>query len=297
MNVIDTYVIKYITCFLTKDELYAFRETCKIFELIIFEMLQQYDKKKGFILKSISPPSSVYIVQTRSLLEWAQLHKGFMYDSDMLIGCVQNEDIDTLRYILNDCTYTDNFKNLTYIMDNAVRKGNLEIVKCLRKSGFRWSYNSINIAVEYVGSNDICWNNKYFRLVEYLLFNDSGYNRNTTSVAAKHGNLELLKYLIENDCEYNKVTFSKAVMSDNLEVLKYLKKIKCAYSKDIFKYAINKNNFEAIDWLLKNKFRQPENLSEYAIETGNMDMYIYLLKRGCSYDPDSVGYNMVRELL
>ena len=297
MDNLDTYIIKYITCFLSKDELYAFKETCKIFNKIILDMLEQYKKKKGFALKCIVAPSSIYIVHTRALLDWAKIHRYFKYDSNMLIGCVQNDDFNNLRYICEECTYIEDFKTNTYIIDSALRKGNLEIVKYLRSQGFDWGYNSFNAAVECVGSNDIHGNNKYYKLIEYLIFNYCRFNRKTSAVAARYGNLELLMWLVDNGCEVNKLTFGKAVTCDNVNVLKYLKKIKCTYSKNIYENAINANNIKAIDWLLKNNFQQPENVAEYAFDIGNMDMYIFLLKKGCTYDRDSGAYNSVRELL
>ena len=297
MDTLDTYTIKYITCFLSSDELYSLKEACKLFNRTILDMLEQYKKKKGFILKCITPPSSIYIVQSLDLLEWAKMHIGFKYDSNMIIGCVQNEDMNILRYICEDCAYLEDFKTNTYIIDSALRKGNLEIVKYLRNRGFDWGYNSFNVAVEYVGANDICGNNKYYKLIEYLIFNYCRFNRKTTSVAARYGNLELLKYLVDNGCEVNKLTFGKAVTTDNLDVLKYLKKIKCAYSKNIYENAINANNIKAVNWLIKHNFQQPENVAEYAFDIGNMDIYLHLLKKGCTYDPDSTSYNLVRELL
>jgi hypothetical protein len=297
MDNLDTYTIKYITCFLSGDELYAFKETCKLFNQTILDMLEQFEKKKGFVLNCIRHPTSIYIAQTMPLLEWAKMHNGFRYDSNMLIACVQNEDIDILRYICDDCTHLDDFKSNAYIIDSALRKGNLEIVKYLRNKGFDWGYNSFNVAVEYVGVNDIRANNKYYKLIEYLIFNYCRFNRKTSAVAARHGNLELLKCLVDNGCEFNKLTFAKAVTNDNLDVLKYLKKIKCAYSKNIYESAINANNIKAVNWLIKNNFQQPENVAEYAFDIGNMDMYIHLLKKGCAYDVDSAAYNSVRELL
>jgi len=115
------------------------------------------------------------------------------------------------------------FKLSAEIFEAAATKGNLEIMKWLKKMNCPWN----------------AW-------VFYY--------------ATEHDSLDNMKWLKENGCPWNGETFVAAVRNGNLDNLKWLKENGCPVDSRTFYYAAEQGDPENLNWLKENF---EDSISEY----------------------------------
>ncbi len=176
---------------------------------------------------------------------------------------------DCLKYLIENGCPTD-----TSVMKNIARHGNLEMLKYLHEKGCPWDGTVAHKAAKY-GSleclkyliengcpwfkdsicNDAIKNNKYKRILNYLIKKGAKLTSDTFHIAACDGTVKMLKLLHKNKCPFNKVAMANAVYAGSLSRLKYLRKIGCPWDKLTHIYAN------------RNKDKHPE-CYQYVVENG-----------------------------
>jgi hypothetical protein len=135
----------------------------------------------------------------------------------------------------------------TNVMSDAIRAGDVKIVKWLRHRGFAWP-------------------------------------RFGTADAAMGNSLPMLKYIREHGCDWNNSTAHKAVKAKNLEMLKYIYESDGPKYLWAIVYAAENNDMPMFKYLLEYKHCKGVRICAHAAANGNLEMLILARMRGCYWD-------------
>ena len=221
-----------------------------------------------------------------------------------LVAC--NPDVRVIDFLFNKL----NVKLLAgNIFRNAVRCGNLEVVKWLHGhncyiklyNGFDTKFDKDTRRHIFYPSNDVKLAAFYGHIEIYkFLCNIHGVPENTIYYCGAYSNLDVLKYVYSLNGKICDVTFYEAVKSDDLE------KIKWVYDKiiendieinincnSIFSHIKNgfTKNIEVLEWLvdqgLNFKTHTRFNFIDDIILRGNFDLVLWLRAQDCTFPENS----------
>jgi hypothetical protein len=113
---------------------------------------------------------------------------------------------------------------ITDAFDDAVIKGDFDLIKWLLANSCPFSPNTFELAVEY-GNLDI---------LKWLKVTKCPFSPHTFSFAAGGGDLKILEWLKSSGCKFDLYTMSSGAVFGNLNNLKWLRASGCDWGKFIF---------------------------------------------------------------
>lgn len=246
--------------FLSVDELYCFKETCKYFLELIKKLTNLKNTPNYLKLKYCNPHISV-IVRSINLIEWAKTHKSFRLTYNCLNFVAREGDLDILKYIINN--YFNEIKGEYFevnpqILYEASKNGHINIIKWLYKN--KYNYEVINAsmavsgAIQYGNLNNVKW----------LIEHNFKYNKEDVYMAGTFNRVNILKYLLEEkNCEWDEYLYNYAAKNGSLNVLKYL-----------YKYSYN--DLSMPTW--------SSSTISSAAKNGHLKIIKYLRKKNCPWN-------------
>ena len=133
-------------------------------------------------------------------------------NNNMFSIAIENNSIGMLNLLLKYNQDLLKYNSRLSLVNFAVKKGRLIILKNLHNNGFPWNEDTCSCAAR----------NGHLECLKYLHKNDCPWNKWTCLFAAEEGNLECLKYAHENGCLWDKHTYICAAERGHLECLEYV---------------------------------------------------------------------------
>ena len=251
------------------------------------------------------------------------------YKSVNLIKLIRFNNVLLLKYICcMNKLHVIEYNKKTNLINIAIKKNNLHILKYLHTMGFNGDDESVNLSINayyYTKNNKIGKSNltvlKYLHEVMGLRGNDK-----SMFIAIKHNNLPMIKYLSEHAYIINDISFDKCVKNKNLNIIKFIHENNLFTNRDnANKYLINSlDNITILKYLYETMGFNEEiddsimNIAiwyydetiitylhkvigmgfnnkyyyEYYIKKNNLHMIKYLYEHKCKYDLNGMYINM-----
>ncbi|GFH53307.1 hypothetical protein CTEN210_09783 [Chaetoceros tenuissimus] len=174
----------------------------------------------------------------------------------------------------NLCSSSD---NQSLIVRIAARSGRLSIIKWAKEvAGFNLHIGLINDAAAS-GNLD---------LIKYLRSKEISWKDNTFCFAVLSGNIAMLQYLIDNECPHDEPRIcSNAVVDDDrekaLEVLQWLHEHNVPWDEETCNTSARKGNLKALEYARLNGCQWNETCLEQAVRHRNVEVIEYCLQNGC----------------
>ncbi len=196
-------------------------------------------------------------------LKWV-LSKGCKIDSTIFNGVIRNGKVDIVIWLhdhyLKYC--------LSEIRHNvaAVKSGNLDMVKLLRKWKYPWS-DIIGRTACALGKLDI---------IKWLYDNKSSLPNNACQLAAKHGHLNTLIWLHNNTFDLGNSAL-EAARNGYLESLVWIYEQLKILPDTICAAAANGGNLSVLRWLINHGYTCNHEVLDAAIEGGNIEIIEWII--------------------
>lgn len=157
------------------------------------------------------------------------------------------------------------------VLIDALKVGNLDLVKWLRKQGCAWDCDAFKASAEYGNIENMKWLKEQGCL----------WNPDTFAYAAKYGNLDIMKWLKEQECPWNTKTFFYSSEYGDLDNMKWLREQGCPWNTNVFWMAARCGNLENMKWLREQGCPWDLDTFRAAVGNGNEQNIKWLVDEGC----------------
>ena len=160
----------------------------------------------------------------------------YSFGSEAAGLAIKGGHISIVKYLIEK----DNRLNTNYLLNEAARRGQLEILKYLRQKRFPWDesiyYNSIK--------------EKQMSILQYAFENGCPSTTNLCYLAASFGNLEALSYFHEHNVSWGEDVCEIAAEKGYLNILQYAHTHGCPWTSRVCDLAIQHNNLYILEYAL-----------------------------------------------
>lgn len=143
---------------------------------------------------------------------------------------------------------------------NAVRTGNLEILRICRENTCPWDAWTFSAAAK-AGNMEI---------IRYLKDNGCPWNEWACSQAARWGNMDILKFLIDNGCPWDEWMCFDAARGGHVDILKYLETQDIEFDEHTMAGAARGGCIETIEFLMDEGCPRDKGAIHCAARGGNL---------------------------
>ena len=111
------------------------------------------------------------------------------------------------------------------------------------------------------------------------------WDKNTYSLAAFRGQLEVMKWLRAKGCPWGTLTSRWAAQGGHLEVLQWMRAQDppCPWDSDVCYDAVRKGHLEVLRWARSQGLPWDERVPRAAARNGHLKVLIWLIKEECPY--------------
>ena len=144
---------------------------------------------------------------------------------------------------------------------HAGLNGQLDVLKWLKKNGFKMSHRLCNVTAAS-GKVDV---------LQWCRDQGCKWDETTFACASSSGNLEMLEYCHQHDCPYDESACEVAARSGDLYTLKWLRKHHLPWNANTCTSAVASGSIELLKWARQNNC--PWNIETYEAATEAVDFY------------------------
>lgn len=257
----------------------ACRTNSSVFDLAAFsgnmELLE-------YLLQIQCPKSSAaigYAAKAGNIEVMKWLHQnGFQIDGLTVHIACEGNSIDAFKLLFRfGCPNTDK-----YAICRAAKRGNLGIMKLLRKNGFEWLSNIRSS--EY---SDAAYSGNVETL-QWLKENGCPIvARNKSRAlgsAAGEGKLGAMIWLLDNGWKLTWSTLYMSIWNCHHEIMVWLLERSCPGYKRATQLAVGCSNMDALRWLVNHGYKLTASCFDYAVVGNGTEMLDYLLQNKCPWN-------------
>lgn len=226
----------------------------------------------------------------------------FLYTQNVqFIGIdINNAIVDGFLYIVRYLYEIVKLRSSNWVIDFAISKKYLDIVRYLHKKGKKCSDHAINYASEHGDLNMVIFltkigkkatkrtmhiaiKNNYIEMVKYLHSIGIKSKKLIMNYVCSKGYLELAEYLhsIGKLFTYKAMLFATA--NNHLDVMKFLHSIGCKYNKRVLEIACEHGYLEIVIYLRdRHDIQYTKYIIDNCCENGNVETIKYLYYTGAT---------------
>ena len=191
--------------------------------------------------------------------------------SELLKNAVKEEEIDLVKYALNNGAIVNQYNNAP--LQQAAARGNLDIMKLLIERGA----DPTNYILQHSCNSET---------VKFLIKQGADIHQNNgaaLTIAAANGKLNVVQYLIENGINVKtegKYALLMAISKKHLDVVKYLLEKEAPIHRNgggVLGAASSEGNLEVIKYLLENG-ADIHTENDYALKIASKNGYLQIVK-------------------
>ncbi len=180
------------------------------------------------------------------VLQWVLKTDFDFFALSVCINAAQNGHLHILKWLYENGYLESN------VFYYALWGGHLSILEWIKEIDYISPAFCWCISWNYKDTCSIAAINGYLDILQWAHKNGCYWDAKTCSSAARYGYLECLQYAHENGCEWDAKTCSEAASGGHLECLKYARLNGCEWNNKVYLNAKKSKHWTLLKWTIDN---------------------------------------------